>query len=1068
MRPTETLDSFATGSDARGCPPVKAFLLSLALAGALSSAASALDLTPEETTFVQAHPVWRVAGASTPPYQWIDQKGKFRGIAADYLEIIQARLKVRMEIVPAASWTASLEGMRRRESDISMLTAPTPDRESFLAFTEPLLDLPPAIITRSDDQKIHTLSDLAGRHAVVARSYAIHERLAREHPEILLVPRDDELSAITAVALGNADAYVGDLASATDAIEKLGVRNLKVAGDLPYHFPYGIAVRNDWPAAVSILNKAIASISRDEQAAISRRWLAPAGEVSLRRVLLFALPMVIAAVILTLLIANRRLGRALARQRETAAALQASEERWSFALEGAGDGVWDWDVRTNVVFFSPQWKRMLGYEEHELPNQFEEWSKRVHPDDLDATLDAVQRHLRGDAPYYQVEHRMAHRDGSYRWMLARGRVVERDADGNAARMVGTQADITERRQVAEELRQHKEQLEETIRARTSELQLARERLSEMTNRLPGAVYQLVRDHAGVMSFTYCSHGFAEMTGVSAEEAVRNPDAVWASIHPNDLAELARLAEASAHTLTRYEQDLRICAPDGRRWWIRAESDPHTQADGTILWNGAIMDITERKELEEKLAQAKAEAEAANRAKSAFLANMSHEIRTPMNAILGFSRLLLRDDTFTGVARQNLETVQRSGEHLLNLINDILEMSKIEAGRVELRESDFDLYAMLAELEQMFGLRAQERRLRFTIERAGGVPQFVHGDEAKLRQVFVNLIGNAVKFTERGGVSVQVAASESNGAGVRLDARVSDTGPGIAEHEVPRLFQQFEQMAAGHRAGGTGLGLAISREFVRLMGGDIHVTSQPGRGTTFRFDCRLRRSEAAAAKTGADERRILRVLGPPETLRILIADDNAENRDLLQQTLEGVGFETRAVADGLAAVSTFAAWRPRVVLMDLRMPGLDGAEAIRRIRQLQDGAAVAIIAVSASVFEDDRQFVFQAGGDDFLGKPLQEALLFAKLKQFTCIDYEYAVEVTEAPAASALNEMTAEVVSAAILPERRALLRAAATSADLDTVLALLEEEAAHAPTVAAALRARADAFDYQGLLELLG
>jgi signal transduction histidine kinase/DNA-binding NarL/FixJ family response regulator len=539
-------------------------------------------------------------------------------------------------------------------------------------------------------------------------------------------------------------------------------------------------------------------------------------------------------------------------------------------------------------------------------------------------------------------------------------------------------------------------------------------------------------------------------------------------NPDDMAELKRLALSSAANLTRYVQDLRVSQPDGRRCWIRAESEPQRQPDGATLWNGNIMDITERKRLEEELAVAKTAAEAANLAKSTFLANMSHEIRTPMNAILGFSRLMLRENVVTGLQRQNLETIHRSGEHLLALINDILEMSKIEAGRVELRENAFDLHGSLADLERMFRLRAEERRLSFAVERAGDVPRFVHGDEAKFRQVFINLIGNAVKFTERGGVLARVMVSEMSIDNVRLRAEIIDTGPGIAPEELPRLFQQFEQTTSGQRTGGgTGLGLAISREFIRLMGGEIQVASELGRGTTFRFDFRLGIKDAGAVRPRLDERRVVRIRGALEPIRVLIADDKTENSELLEQTLRPVGFETRVVGDGEAAVAAFTAWQPRVVLMDLRMPGLGGPEAIRRIRQMQNGHSVAIIAISASVFEEDRQQVFAAGGDDFLSKPLRESLLFAKLKHFAGIEYEYADETPAKEPERSRKKVTPAEVSAALSTETREALRVATRSADFDGILAIISGFAADTPELAAEFRRLVESFDYQGILELL-
>jgi signal transduction histidine kinase/CheY-like chemotaxis protein len=560
-----------------------------------------------------------------------------------------------------------------------------------------------------------------------------------------------------------------------------------------------------------------------------------------------------------------------------------------------------------------------------------------------------------------------------------------------------------------------------------------------------------------------------MTGSTVEAALEDVDSVWSNMPREDVEELGRRALRSAETLTRYSQDLRICLPNAPTRWIRAESVPQRQPNGTTLWNGNIMDITERKRLEEELAIAKAAAEAANLAKSTFLANMSHEIRTPMNAVLGFSRLMLRDGTITGLQRQNLETIHRSGEHLLSLINDILEMSKIEAGRVELRPSTFDLHALLAEIEYLFLARAKERRLRFAVERAPTLPRFIEADEAKLRQILLNLIGNSVKFTVRGSVTARVTVQEFNPGGVRLQAEVIDTGPGIAPADLPRLFQQFEQTDLGrHVGGGTGLGLAISREFVRLMGGDIAVTSEVGKGTTFRFDVRVGLAHTAAQEVRPDERRVVRVIGGGAPMRVLIADDNPENSELLQQMLQSVGFETRAVQDGEAALGAFVSWRPRVVLMDLRMPGLDGHEAIRHIRKLEGGPAAIIIAVSASVFEEDRRQVFAAGGDDFLSKPVRESDLFGKLKQLTGVEYEYAAEAPRAPAGAIPTPMAPAQVAAELSGEVRTALRAATKAADLDRILVLLDEAAPQAPAVVAELRQRVEGFDYEGVADLLG
>jgi PAS domain S-box-containing protein len=1006
--------------------PRSLLLFALLSFAAVLRGAPALDLSPDERAFIQEHPVWRMTGGPSPPFQWIDEKGVFQGIGADYRSIIEARLGVRLEPVAADTWAQSLVQLREKKCDISLLTAETPDRDTFLLFTEPLLSLPPAIITRVDNKSVKSLADLAGRRVTVARDWPIHELLAHDHPEIKLLPRDDVGGAISAVALGDADAYVGDLASASQAIERLGLRNLQVAGQSPYEFPFRIAVRKDWPVAVTLLNKAIGTITPEEHAAIHRKWIAMRGEgISLRHVLLFAIPAFIGSVILTLLIVNRRLSREIRQRKRTEAALRENEERWNFALEGSRDGVWDWDVKTNEVFFSRRWKTMLGFEENELANRFDEWVARVHPDDLDRTLDAIQQHLRGKTVAYQIEHRVQAKDGTYRWILARGHVVTRDPAGAPTRMVGTHTDITESKEAH---RKYQEELEATVRLRTAELEQAEHRLREVTDRIPGAVYQFVQHAGGSFAFEFCSEGMGAMLGVSSADAVHDVNTVW---------------------------------------WIRAESEPQRRADGSTLWNGNIMNITERKRLEEELAIAKTAAESANQAKSAFLANMSHEIRTPMNAILGFSQLMLRESGLTAGQRQNLDTINRSGEHLLALINDILEMSKIEAGRVRLNIADFDLHALLGDLEQMFRLRTDAQRLRFSID-CQGVPQFVKSDEGKLRQILTNLIGNAVKFTRKGSIAVRLQAVADETQPLRLRGEVEDTGPGIAPDDLQRLFREFEQTESGLRAGGgTGLGLAISRQFTRLLGGDLTVESTVDEGTTFHFEIPVEIGQPTAVRSRTDQRRVLRLQPAYEGMRVLIADDIAENRRYLEQLLQPVGFKTRTAADGAIAVEVFTAWQPQLVLVDLRMPVVDGHEAIRRMRALSHGKKATIIAVTASAFEENRRNVIDSGGDDFLCKPFREEELFEKIGRLTGAEFIYADEALNSIGPDGNRPLVRERVEQVLPAELRSRLREAVVRADFDQMLAVLAEAGPEAAAVTDGLRRKIEQFDYQSLLSLL-
>jgi two-component system sensor histidine kinase/response regulator len=384
-------------------------------------------------------------------------------------------------------------------------------------------------------------------------------------------------------------------------------------------------------------------------------------------------------------------------------------------------------------------------------------------------------------------------------------------------------------------------------------------------------------------------------------------------------------------------------------------------------------------------EARLAAEAANVAKSEFLANMSHELRSPLNAILGFAQLMTRDRQATAEQRENLETIIQSGDHLLTLINDILEMSKIEAGRTTLFERDFDLHLFLNTLQDMFYLRARDKGLQLALDQGPGVPRYVRADESKLRQVLINLLSNAVKFTEEGGITLRVRYTPNAEFGT-LDFEVEDSGIGIAPDDLERMFDPFVQTASGQEIeGGTGLGLAISQQFVHLMGGDISVTSELGQGSIFRFNIQVKPAEETDAPR-AQEQPVGRVIGleaGQPVYRLLVAEDRKANRDVLVELLMSLGspptgFEVRAVANGEEAVEMWESWEPHLIWMDMRMPVMDGHKATQQIRATDRGQDTVIVALTASAFEEDRIMALEEGCDDFVGKPFREAEIFGKL------------------------------------------------------------------------------------------
>ncbi len=697
-----------------------------------------------------------------------------------------------------------------------------------------------------------------------------------------------------------------------------------------------------------------------------------------------------------------------------------------------------------LVYTNPKFDAMFGYAEGELVGQpvgvINYIAANVTPSETVA--DVVTQLDRDGEAKYEVYNKK--KDGTLFWCRAYTSRFDHPEYGSV--YVAVQEDVTE-------------------------LKLAEQAMRESEERL-----QLALEASGdglwdwnMKGESYLSPRYQEMLGYKAGELVLDVQVWDKMLHPDErdwvMDNLNNyLKDSSRH----YAFDYRLKTKSGEWKWIANYGKVFAWDDQgkPVRLIGTHRDISDRKQVELELQQAKEAAEAANLAKSMFLSNMSHELRTPLNAILGFTELMSYDPSLSPKHQEDLTIINRSGKHLLELINDILDLSKIESGQMKLNLSDFDLESLLGSIESLFQIQAQEKDLKLTIECDRNLPKFIHTDQKKLYQTLVNLLANAIKFTKQGSVTLRVRQIGNDLNQCQLLFEVEDTGAGIAPKEIDSLFKPFVQAQAGNKLNqGTGLGLAISQRFIQLMGGQIQVQSTLNQGSTFSFEIGVQIPQVTVLVSESANHRVIGLVSGQPTYRILVVEDIADNRRLLIEILTAIGFEVKEATNGVEALCLWENWNPHLIFMDLRMPVMDGFTTIKLIREKPQSQDTIIIALTASVFNEEKDQVLKIGCDDFIGKPCQQKELFDKIAQHLGVKYIYK-ELGIPPKKSSDETLSVEALSV-MSPQWLEQMYQAAYYLDTDVMTELIAQIPESEARLSKALTVTINNFNSDRIMELI-
>ncbi len=1048
-----------------------------------------LELTDGEKAWLAEHKTMRLGiDNSYPPFEFMDENGVYSGIASEYVRLISKKLGVEMKVVPGLLWAEVISGVISRDLDILPAATKTSIREAFLNFSKPYMAFPTVIITRDDHALVSGLFDLTGKSIAQTKGYSATTRVAAEHPRINQIQTDTPLEALRAVAVGKAEAAVMNLAVATYLIKKNNLNNLHVASPADLNLPgLSFAVRKDWPEFIPILDKALASITPEEEIAIRSKWVAVSYKTGIDIMLALQIGGAGVVIVIIFVLWNRRLSREVKQRKQAEEALAAKEAQLRVAVENMPGAIYLVDSDLNYVLFNERYKEMINFPEGLI--------------EIGKNIEGAVR-FRAESGHYgegDVEQLVSERMAQIAAGTAEtpdSQIGGRDFQHLSARVPGggtisIGTDITERKRAEELQRTILESIPlplSVVRKSDGTVLYCNEPAATLAGRTPEDMVglqavELYRDPSDRDRIIELLDKLGRVDEFEVERKDADGNPYWALISSRPItfqgeesilsaqivitdrkraekeiaaqrAQLHDILNNMQQGVVLFDQEQKLVAWNSHyantlnieesvlepglslfelvlllaKRGNYGDGDPHEiaetrveqlsrgeyrtdlsfsderifDAQSTRTKDGRLViiytDITDRKGAENELKEAKEQAEKAAEAKSDFVAGVSHEVRTPMNGVLGMARLL-QDTDLDEEQRENVDIIVASGDALLRIIDDLLDISKLDADKLELESTAFIAADVVAQSMAIMSPRAEEQGLEFTSTIDPSLPPVLVGDPNRLLQVLLNLISNAIKFTQSGSVSVAAGVESAKDDTAVLIFSVTDTGQGITTEAKRKLFSEYTQgsVEVARKYGGTGLGLAICRRLVGMMEGEISLESTLGEGSTFRFTATFeidRKTDVTelqkSMQSEAPDREAM--AGASQTLRVLQVEDNEINRDVAEKILARAGHHVVSVENGVEALSILETETFDIILMDRHMPKMDGLEATRQIRAMDEPLAlIPIVGLTASAIKVELESCLEAGMNEVLTKPVNRNELLATLDRLANAETSFELE-----------------------------------------------------------------------------